>query len=132
MTQPRVRISTLMLLVAIVAGGLAGYRYYARFVRRSTVIYSVAAHVLPTFGRTRDIDYQPLLNSLQSEVMPGSWKNRGGSATAEPIYLTLSLRVEQSEAGQERVVEFLRGLGTPTSSTPPPVSADGNHAQRHR
>lgn len=105
MRRPRMRIGTLMLLVMIVATTLAGYRYYSRHIRKITVIYPVARHVVrPKEGA---IDFQSLLSALRRDVMPGTWEGQGGHGTARPIYLNLSLRVDQSEAAHERVAEFL-------------------------
>lgn len=101
----------LMLLVAIIACAIGAYRHYVRFVRQVTVVYPVAGLVVssPASG-PRAVDLDPLVNALQSQVMPSSWKGQRGTGTIEPVYLNLSLRITQCEAAQEEIAEYLGEL----------------------
>lgn len=71
-------------------------------------VYDVAD--LVPGGDRQNPDFQPLIERLQSRVLPESWDRRGGAATVRGFASTLSLVVRQDAAGHAAVAKFLAEL----------------------
>ena len=106
----RLTLRSAVLLIAIIACGLAAYRYCERHVRKRTIAYRVAelipGRVAPTM-RSLD-DFAPLVALIRSEVAPGSWQGQGGSGTIAEFFLNDSLIINNNEVTHEQLAAFLR------------------------
>ena len=106
----RLTLGVALILIAILACGIAGYRYYLRNIRTHVTAYHVddlLPDVAPGRSRTAS-DFASLIASIQAQVMPSSWKARGGKGSIQEFLLNGSLIVRTSESGHEQIVAFLR------------------------
>jgi hypothetical protein len=121
----QVSLRLTLLLVAVVAVGMAGYRQWRRYHTIVTAVYAVD-DLVPADPPGADA-FQPLMDEVAATVQPGSWQAHGGDGTMIPFMLNRSLLVRNNVAAHEQVRAFLgrkrAASGTRPVREPGPTSS---------
>jgi hypothetical protein len=110
-------IGSIILLIAVIACGLAAYREHVKNSSRLVISYPVSDLISsPTAsgkqGSSPVVGFGPLIASIKSNVSPWSWKSQGGSGTMTPFFLNQSLIIRTSPRVHKRVEAYLRQMRT--------------------